>query len=106
MTPCIKSLLTKGSENGSFHNSILILAAFFKGSGISLEQCLNTLNSYNAWSEYHDQKHIIKVVKSVYRSIKKIGLGCYGYSDTASIMKKYCSSKCHFSSEWKDFKFT
>lgn len=101
MTPCIKTLLTEGSGNGMRHNTILILAAHFKNSGISETKCLETITSYPHWGEYDRNKSVRKVVFSVYNSTKPIGIGCSGSSETAGILKTFCAKPCHFRDDYE-----
>ncbi len=101
MTPCIIALLTKAPALGTRHESVFILAKFFKLVGFTEAQALETLQSYEHWSVYEQQERdVSKTVANVYHSRRPTQLGCKGKSTGAELMRDHCHDHCPFSANF------
>jgi hypothetical protein len=101
MTPCVHTLLTVPQLTGSRHESVFILARFFKLCGLDQATTFAAITAYPHWSTYEkDEGDVTKVIKSVYQTAKTTMVGCKGRSVSAEVMRAHCNKLCHFSADF------
>ncbi len=101
MTPCIQRLLTTPQAVGNRHESLFILARFFKLCGLDIDSTRKAIEAYDHWSVYEQQeREVSKVLKAVFYQKKPSTLGCKSHSVSASIMRDNCDSHCPFSPDF------
>jgi len=88
--PCILKLLKELPPLGVRHNSIVLLARFFKNRGIGVEEAINWVIRYPHYLYYENvDNKISKVFESVYNSDKD-SFGCKGQDILLSRCEPWC----------------
>ncbi len=101
MTPCIHTLLTQRQPQGNRHESLFILARFFKLCGLDVDNTRRALEVHPHWNEYEQTDgEITKVLKSVFYTRKQTMLGCKSNSVSAEIMRDNCQDVCPFNANF------
>lgn len=104
ITPCLQRLLTEEQPSGQRHESLFLLARFFKNCQVPLEDAKTALQTQSHWMAYEQTDgEITKVLRSVYYSRKPTTIGCKGKSVSAELMRDNCNDLCPFSPNFPKF---
>lgn len=87
-TPCIYRMIKEAPEDGSKHNSQVVLARFFKWTGTPEQEAIALLLNQDHFLEH--EKHLRQVFASIYGSGKTWGFGC----KNCELMQNKCVSSC------------
>jgi hypothetical protein len=87
-TPCIYRLIKEAPEDGTKHNTQVILARFFKWAGTSEQEAIDVLLDNPHYREH--EEHLRQVFSSVYGNGKNWNFGC----KNCDLMQDKCISSC------------
>lgn len=94
MYPCLRTMLDTAPEKGYTNITVMALAKFFKFYGVDLHETIGLFMARNHWKIIEDNdKDVIKVIKSVFKSSECSKPGCM-YGSNKIIMKQFCNVLC------------
>ncbi len=103
-TPCLRHMIENQPVDGECNLTLVTLAKFFKFYGVTLEDALNIILSYDHYYvRQQKERDVIKVFNSIYRSNIFSKVGCRFGTD-GEIMRQYCDPLCVYNVEGVWFK--
>lgn len=107
LTPCIADMLTKPPREGERNMTVFTLARFFRSCQVDMETTREVLMKQPHFEQFEvEGREVSKVLRSVFHSRTTPTIGCRGNSQTAEIMRTYCSAPCPFRNDFEHSPFT
>ena len=100
ITPCINHLLTKEIGKGHRHQSLFLLARFFRINNVDMQDAINIIQDNPTFNI----SRIQTVLESVYRSSYTSFVGCKGDGEDAIYLKQFCDILCPFHEDFGNIK--